>query len=170
MSRLLSIEVDGLIQMLRKSETRRFRKWQSLLTLPHLWVPTFTQDGEAHIAGQLARASASVKVPSWDGFAAAKALRTFPGLDFYFTILDSEAGLGRISQVQLFTIKEEWSLLKLRTVVELAKEVYSVKAQDGETLETFETPAIAKGVYILITNYESPLGEVEHGFKVELYR
>lgn len=107
---------------------------------------------------------------SWDGFAAAKALRTFPGLDFYFTILDSEAGLGRISQVQLFTIKEEWSLLKLRTVVELAKEVYSVKAQDGETLETFETPAIAKGVYILITNYESPLGEVEHGFKVELYR
>lgn len=41
-------------------------------------------------------------------------------------------------------------------------------ATKGETLEKFVMPKLARGVYILIADYESELGEVEYGFKVEV--
>ena len=64
----------------------------------------------------------------------------------------------------MFTIQEEGPSLKL------GEEVYSVEAEEGETLEQFVTPDVPEGVYLFITRYESELGEVSHGFKVELYK
>ena len=47
--------------------------------------------------------------------------------------------------------------------------MYSIEAPEGESLEIIRAPDIPEGVYLLKTTYESPFGEVEYGFKVELF-
>ena len=68
----------------------------------------------------------------------------------------------------MFTVQEEWSIWKLGRVLYLGTEVYSVEAQEGETLEEFVVPKLPVGVYMLIASYEFPPGEVEYGFKVNV--
>ena len=68
----------------------------------------------------------------------------------------------------MFPMRVEPSILKLGTVVKLGEEAYSLQAQEGETIAQFAKPDIPEGLYLLVASYESPLGEVEYGFKVEL--
>ena len=56
-----------------------------------------------------------------------------------------------------------------RMVIKAGEEVYSIEAPEGESLEIIRAPDIPEGVYLLKTTYESPFGEVEYGFKVELF-
>ena len=86
----------------------------------------------------------------------------------YVTVLDDEGNPGRVSRIRMFTIEEEGTLLKLGRVVTPGEEAYSLEAQEGETIIQFARPDIPEGLYLLIASYESPLGEVEYGFKVEL--
>ena len=78
------------------------------------------------------------------------------------TVLGDESNPGRVTRVQLFPVLVE------EPELELGKEAYSLHAREGETIALFELPDVSEGVYLLITSYESPLGHVEHGFKVEL--
>ena len=78
------------------------------------------------------------------------------------TVLGDESSPGRVTRVQLFPVLVE------EPELELGKEVYSLHAREGETIALFELPDVSRGVYLLVTSYESPLGHVEHGFKVEL--
>ena len=108
-------------------------------------------------------------VDSWEGFAEAETYPFTSGLRNYFTVLGDESNAGRIRRIQVFTTQEKKSLLKLgREVTKAGEEVYSIEAQEGETLEMIRAPDIPKGVYLLKTTYVSPLGEVEHGFKVKV--
>jgi len=50
----------------------------------------------------------------------------------------------------------------------MGEEAYSLHALEGETIAQFPKPDIPEGLYLMIASYESPLGEVEYGFKVEL--
>lgn len=78
------------------------------------------------------------------------------------TVLGDESNPGRVTRVQLFPVLVE------EPEFELGQEVYSLHAREEETIALFELPDVSQGVYLLITSYESPLGHVEHGFKVEL--
>ena len=86
----------------------------------------------------------------------------------HITVLGDEANPGRVSRIRMFMIQDERSLLKLGTVATPGEEAYSLNAQEGETIAQFAKPDIPEGVYLLIASYESPLGEVEYGFKVKL--
>ena len=105
---------------------------------------------------------------AWEGFVAAKAILPGSGTPIYFTVLGDDANLGRISRVRMFLALEKWSLQKLGRELIIGAEVHSVEAKQGETLEEFVVPNLPGGVYMLITSYESPFGEAEHGFKVVL--
>ena len=78
------------------------------------------------------------------------------------TVLGDESSPGRVTGIQLFPVLVE------EPEFELGEEAYSLFAQEGESIAQFELPDVSEGVYLLITSYESPLGHVEHGFKVEL--
>ena len=75
-------------------------------------------------------------------------------------VLGDEANAGRVSRIRMLTLLDEGSL---------GDESYSLDAPEGETIVQFAKPDILEGVYLLISSYESPLGEVEYGFKVELF-
>ena len=105
---------------------------------------------------------------AWEGFLAAEAILSGSGTPIYFIVLGDDANLGRVSQVRMFPALEKWSLRKLGRELNLGAEVHSVEAKQGESVEEFVVPKLPGGVYMLLTNYESPLGEVEHGFKVVL--
>ena len=78
----------------------------------------------------------------------------------HITVLGDEANAGRVSRIRMLTLLGEGSL---------GDESYSLDAPEGETIVQFAKPDILEGVYLLISSYESPLGEVEYGFKVELF-
>ena len=48
----------------------------------------------------------------------------------------------------------------------LGEEIDSVQAEKGETLVYYVPPEVSPGFYMVITTYESQMGEVSHGFKV----
>ena len=102
---------------------------------------------------------------TWEGFAAAGALE--PGR-FYVAILGDDANPGMIRRVRVFPAQEKWSTLKLGRVLHLGAEVHRVVATKGETLDNFVLPELPGGDYLLIASYESALGEVEYGFKVNV--
>ena len=78
------------------------------------------------------------------------------------TVLGDESSPGRVTRIQLFPVIVE------EPEFELGQEAYSLDAHEGENITLFELPDVSEGIYLLITKYESPLGEVEHGFKIEL--
>lgn len=86
----------------------------------------------------------------------------------YMTVVGDGANPGRVSRIQLFPMRIEPSILKLGAVVRLGEEAYSLHALEGETIAQFPKPDIPEGLYLMIASYESPLGEVEYGFKVDL--
>ena len=104
----------------------------------------------------------------WEGFVQAEAILSGSDTTIYFTVLGDNDNLGRISRIQMLPALEKWSLRKLGRELNLGTEIHSVEAKQGETLEEFVVPELPGGIYMLITSYESPLGEVEHAFKVVL--
>ena len=86
----------------------------------------------------------------------------------HITIVGGSTYSGRVSRIRMFTMWEEPSILKLGAVVKLGEEAYSLNVKEGETIAQFAKPDIPEGLYLLVASYESPLGEVEYGFKVEL--
>ncbi len=78
----------------------------------------------------------------------------------HLTVLGDEVNRDQVSQIRMFALHDEGSLGD--------EEAYSLDAPEGETIAQFAKPDIPEGVYLLIASYESPLGEVEYGFKVEL--
>ena len=68
----------------------------------------------------------------------------------------------------MHTIQKRWALREFRRVVKRGEEVYSAEAQDRQSLDMIQVPGIVDGSYMLVASYESPLGEVEYGFKVEV--
>ena len=107
-------------------------------------------------------------VEYWEGFAEANALLSRPDSTFHFTVLSEEASPGRISRIRMHTIQKRWALREFRRVVKRGEEVYSAEAQDRQSLDMIQVPGIVDGSYMLVASYESPLGEVEYGFKVEV--
>ena len=77
-------------------------------------------------------------------------------------VLGDESSPGRVTGIQLFPVLTE------EPGFELGEEAYSLHAKEGESITEFDLPDVSEGVYLLITSFESPLGHVEHGFKVEL--
>ena len=86
----------------------------------------------------------------------------------HMTVVGGSTYSGRVSRIRMFPMWEEPSILKLGAVVKLGEEAYSLHVQDGDTIAQFPKPDIPGGLYLLVASYESPLGEVEYGFKVEL--
>ena len=78
----------------------------------------------------------------------------------YITVVGDESSMGRVSRIQAFPILEETPEL------ELGRVAYTLHPHGGEGFSQFTPPDVPEGVYLLVTRYESPLGEVEHGFKV----
>lgn len=109
-----------------------------------------------------------VDVDSWERFAEARALTSRPDSTFHFAVLGDEANPGMINRIRMFTIQRRWALREFRQVVKRGEEVYSVEAQDGQRLDAIHVPDTLVGDYMLIVIYESSLGEVEYGFKVEV--
>ena len=105
-------------------------------------------------------------VASWEGFSEAKALMSRPDSTFHFTVLGDEANPGTINWIRMYTIQKTSAVRKFRQAVKRGEEVYSAEAQDGQGLDAIQVPDTMVGDYILIADYESPLGEVEYGFKV----
>ena len=108
------------------------------------------------------------EVEDWVGFAEAKALRSRPDATFHFTVLGEEASPGGISGIRMFTMREQWSPRERKQAAERGEEVYSVEAPDGQRVDAIQAPDTLVGDYMLIASYESPLGEVEYGFKVSV--
>ena len=99
----------------------------------------------------------------WKGFGSAEALG--PGR-FYITVLGEDANPGRISRVRVFPAQERRANRGRSRELQLEAEIHRVVATKGETLEKFTLPRLPDGDYMLIADYESPLGEIEYGFKV----
>ena len=89
-----------------------------------------------------------------------------PDSTFHFTVLGDEANPGTINRIRMYTIQKTSALRKFRQAVKHGEEVYSAEAQDGQGLDAIQISDTMVGDYILIADYESPLGEVEYGFKV----
>ena len=102
----------------------------------------------------------------WKGFGSADALGGGSGTRFHVAILGDEGNPGMVRRVRVLPVREEWSLRKLGNVLLVGAEVHKFVATKGTTLEKFVMPRLPAGNYILIADYESPLGEVEYGFKV----
>ena len=100
---------------------------------------------------------------TWRGFGGAEALG--PGR-FYVTVLGDEANPGVVVRVRVFPAKEKRPSRVRGRELQLGSEVHRVVAAKGETLEPFVLPRLPFGDYMVIADYESPLGEVEYGFKV----
>ena len=104
----------------------------------------------------------------WKGFGGAEAMGATAGTRIYVAVLGDEANPGVVRRVEVFPVRMEWSLRKLGRELHLGGRAYRFVATKGETLEKFVMPKLPAGDYILIADYESPLGEVEYGFKVEV--
>ena len=104
----------------------------------------------------------------WKGFGSADALGGGSGTRFHVAILGDEGNPGMVRRVRVLPVREEWSLRKLGNVLLVGAEVHKFVATKGTTLEKFVMPRLPAGNYILIADYESALGEVEYGFKVEV--
>ena len=102
---------------------------------------------------------------AWKGFGSAEALE--PGR-FYVTVLGDVANPGTVRRVRVFPVQEKRANWGRSRELQLGAEVHRVVATSGETLDKFILPRLPAGDYILIADYESPLGEVEYGFKVEV--
>ena len=102
---------------------------------------------------------------TWNGFGAAKALESGR---IYVIVLGDDASPGTVRRVSVFPAQTKWSVRKLGRVLHLGVEVHRVVATSGETLDKFVLPKLPEGDYLLITKYESPVGEIEHGFKVNV--
>ncbi len=101
----------------------------------------------------------------WKGFGSAEALE--PGR-FYVTVLGDDANPGTVRRVRVFPAQEKRANRGRSRELQLGAEVHRVAATSGETLDKFILPKLPEGDYMLIADYESPLGEVEYGFKVEV--
>ena len=99
----------------------------------------------------------------WKGFDAANALDIGR---FYIAVIGDEANPGRVVRVRVLPARERRSLWGRGREIQLGPEVHRFVATRGETLEKLVMPMLAAGEYMLIADYESPLGEVEYGFKV----
>ena len=104
----------------------------------------------------------------WKGFGDAEAMGASAGTRFYVAVRGDETNPGVVRRVEVFPVRMEWSLRKLGRELHLGGRAYRFVATKGETLEKFVMPKLPAGDYILIADYESPLGEVEYGFKVEV--
>ena len=104
---------------------------------------------------------------TWEGFGTADPIPTSSNSRIYFARLGDDANPGRIKRIQVLPARGKWSLRELGQELHLGEEVYALEAKEGNTLEElFVMPKIPAGDYMLIASYESPLGEVEYGFKV----
>lgn len=103
---------------------------------------------------------------NWEGFGSASALKAVSGTRIYIAVLGDDANPGMVRRIRVLPVREEWSLRKLGKVLHVGAEVHKFVATKGTTLEKFVMPRLPAGDYILIADYESPLGEVEYGFKV----
>ncbi|MYC07230.1 MAG: hypothetical protein F4X57_08675 [Chloroflexi bacterium] len=103
----------------------------------------------------------------WNGFGSAEALE--PGR-FYVGVLGDDANPERISRVRVFPAQNRRANRGRSRELQLGAEVHRVVATRGETLEKFSLPRLPGGDYIIIADYESSLGKIEYGFKVELSR
>ena len=101
---------------------------------------------------------------TWKGFGAAEAIGASAGTIFYVTVLGDDANPGMVRRVRVLPAQERWSI-RGRGLI-LGAEAHRAVATSGETLKRFPMPKLPAGVYMLIADYESPLGEVEYGFKV----
>ena len=101
----------------------------------------------------------------WKGFGRAEALELGR---FYVTVVGDEGNPGRVSRVRVFPAEERRANRGRSRELQLGAEVHRVVATRGETLEKFTLPRLSAGDYLLIASYESPLGEVEYGFKVSV--
>ena len=100
-------------------------------------------------------------VVEWAGFSQAEPLRvTWGSGRLFVSVLGDDAEPGGVIRIQLFNILEEDPVLRLGEEIDL------VQAEEGETLVKYDPPDVPPGFYMIITSYESPLGEVSHGFKV----
>lgn len=96
----------------------------------------------------------------WSELAIAEAYGIIKGpRSAHIAVLGDEANAGRVSRIRMFPLNAEGSP---------GGEAYSLDAPDGKSISQFAKPDIPEGVYLLIASYESPLGEVEYGFKVDL--
>lgn len=105
---------------------------------------------------------------TWKGFGEAGSLEVGLGTRVYLAIMGDEANSGVVRRARILPVQEKWSLRRLGNELHVGAEVHRAVATRGETLEKFVMPKLPAGIYILIADYESPLGEVEYGFKVEL--
>lgn len=101
-------------------------------------------------------------VVEWTGLAQAEPLRatSFRGRLFVH-VLGDDSEPGGVIRIQLFEVLEEEPVLRLGEAID------SIQAEEGETLVNYDPPpGISPGFYVIVTGYESQLGEVSHGFKV----
>ena len=101
----------------------------------------------------------------WKGFGGAEALGSGR---FYVAVLGDEDNPGVVRRVRVFPAQERRANRGRGRELHLGAEVHKVVATRGESLEKFTLPRLPAGDYMLIADYESPLGEVEYGFKVEV--
>ena len=105
---------------------------------------------------------------AWKGFGAAESISVGSGTRVYIAVLGDDANPGVISRVRVFPAQERRSMRNPGRGLILGEEVHRAVATKGTTLEKFVMPKLPGGVYMLIASYESPLGEVEYGFKVKV--
>lgn len=103
---------------------------------------------------------------TWKGFGAAEAMGASAGTIFHVTVLGDDTNPGMVKRVRVLPAQERWSI-RGRGLI-LGAEAHRAVATSGETLKRFPMPKLPAGDYMLIADYESPLGEVEYGFKVEV--
>ena len=101
----------------------------------------------------------------WEGFSGASALE--PGRMF-IAVIGDDANPGTIRRVRVFPAQAKWSIRKMGRALNVGAEVHRVVATKEQTLDKFVLPKLPEGDYLLIASYESPLGEVEYGFKLKV--
>ena len=102
---------------------------------------------------------------NWDALSGAETRGMYPQhWPVYLMVIGDESTLGQVTRVQVFPILEETPEL------DLGDEAYTFHIHGGESISEFDPSDVPSGLYLIITRYESPLGEVEHGFKVFLQK
>ena len=100
-------------------------------------------------------------IEGWEGLDKASPVKTTRGRDVSVVVAGDDSSQGQVQRVQVFPILETEPVLKI------GDEVYSSHAEEGLTPERLILD-IPPGVYLLTTFYKSLLGEVSHGFKIEI--
>ena len=103
---------------------------------------------------------------NWRGFGAASALEAGSGTRVYVAVLGDDANPGVVRRVRVFPAQVRRAMRGRGPT--LGEEVHRAVATRGETLEKFVMPNLPGGDYIMIADYESPLGKVKYGFKVKV--